>query len=230
MSNYHVICVAGGVGQRFSSTIPKPFIELNQYPLWYYSLKLFSQISKIQQTVLVIDQHYPAFIEQSKTFETFNCQLASPGETRMHSVIHGMHALSKTAAADDWVLIHDVARPCLTTTAVNRLIETVGQHQVGGILACPVVDTIKHVVEKTIQKTVARENLYVAQTPQMFRFQLLKKALNHALQQKNCSDEAQAIEQLGKRPLMVLGERDNIKLTTPDDYACLQKLLFKTIN
>ena len=126
--------------------------------------------------------------------------------------------MADCAREDDWVLVHDAARPCIRPQEIIKLITEIGDHSVGGILGVPVADTLKHVSQGAIEKTVDRTSLWQAQTPQMFRFGLLRSCLQMALQEgKKITDEASALESSGYVPLIVQGRSDNIKITRPED-------------
>jgi 2-C-methyl-D-erythritol 4-phosphate cytidylyltransferase len=132
--------------------------------------------------------------------------------------------------ADDWMLVHDAARPCLPRADLERLIRETGADQIGGVLALPAADTVKRVAKdeggvQRIAGTEDRSQLWLAQTPQMFRCGLLIQALKAA--RTTVTDEASAIEQMGLRPRMVLGSRDNIKVTFPEDLAIAEAILQK---
>ena len=153
--------------------------------------------------------------------DTVDIFAVAGGEERCDSVFNGLQALRSEAKADDWVLVHDAARPCLRVADVERLINTLGNHPVGGILGLPVADTMKRSdATGLIVETVSRERLWRALTPQMFRFGMLYDAL---LSAKNSgaiiTDEASAIEWAGFSPRMVEGHADNIKITQPQDLS-----------
>jgi len=128
---------------------------------------------------------------------------------------------------DDWVLVHDVARPCIRVTDINKLMAALKTHTVGGILAVPVSDTVKRVDQQAgISATVSRADLWLAQTPQMFRYGLLSWSLNSAYRQQwQPTDEAAAVEKLGHSPLVVEGSSDNIKITRREDLAIAEAII-----
>lgn len=141
------------------------------------------------------------------------------GQERSHSVLNALHRIRQEADPEDWVLVHDAARPCLRGSDINRLIGVLDEHPVGGILAGRLSDTVK--LERhagMVEKTLPREQLWRAYTPQMFRLGLLHEALSAALQAgRAVTDESSAIEMLGLRPRLVEGHADNIKITHPRD-------------
>jgi 2-C-methyl-D-erythritol 4-phosphate cytidylyltransferase len=152
---------------------------------------------------------------------------AQGGSERSQSVRNGLAALSGRAAVDDWVLVHDAARPCVPRQDVDRLLNRVQSHPVGGLLAAPAADTLKRASgEKEVLETVDRASLWRALTPQMFRYGRLCEALDRALGQgRSPTDEAQALEWMGERPIVVEGSTTNIKITSADDLVIAVALM-----
>jgi 2-C-methyl-D-erythritol 4-phosphate cytidylyltransferase len=147
------------------------------------------------------------------------------GETRAASVYNGLLAARDVIGGDDWVLVHDAARPCLTREALDRLIREVGEDDAGGLLAIPVADTLKRGdVDARVVATERREGLWQAQTPQMFRYSLLIEALRRS-GAATITDEAGAIERLGLQPRLVMGEARNIKVTYAEDLELAALIL-----
>ncbi len=145
------------------------------------------------------------------------------GETRRDSVYNGLVAAMEDIQADDWLLVHDAARPCLPEKDLDKLMREIEGEEVGGILALPIADTVKRVSQEKIQATEDRSQLWLAQTPQMFRAGLLLEALSRA--KGAPTDEAAAVEQLGLRPRVVAGSRENLKVTWPEDVAIAEGIL-----
>ncbi len=140
------------------------------------------------------------------------------GQERVDTVLCGLESIADKARPDDWVLVHDVARPCIATDDISQLIVELEGHSIGGILGVPVADTVKKVVDGCIVDTVDRSSLWRAFTPQMFRYEPLLRSLKNGL--KNglvITDEASAIEAEGLTPIMIQGSADNIKITQPGD-------------
>lgn len=152
---------------------------------------------------------------------------ATGGGERSHSVRNGLTALSGRAASDDWVLVHDAARPCVSRQDVDRLLDRVQSHGVGGILAAPAADTLKRAGEsKEIIQTIDRTSLWRALTPQMFRYARLCEALDRAhADGRTPTDEAQALEWTGERPIVVEGSTTNLKITSADDLVIAVALM-----
>lgn len=145
------------------------------------------------------------------------------GETRRDSVYNGLVAAMAAVQADDWMLVHDAARPCLPRKDLESLMRETGNDEVGGILALPIAETVKRVSKNRIEATEDRTQLWLAQTPQMFRAGLLAQALKRA--RGSPTDEAAAVEQLGLRPRLVAGSRENLKVTWPEDLAIAETIL-----
>jgi 2-C-methyl-D-erythritol 4-phosphate cytidylyltransferase len=139
----------------------------------------------------------------------------------------GLAALQGRAEEQDWVLVHDAARPCLTDADLERVLSTLWMDEVGGMLAAPVVDTLKRADEGgRVEQTVSRASLWLALTPQMFRYGVLRRALEAAATSNaNVTDEAQAIETIGLRPRLVQGSADNLKVTVPADLERARRIL-----
>ncbi|MGD9870957.1 MAG: 2-C-methyl-D-erythritol 4-phosphate cytidylyltransferase, partial [Thauera sp.] len=145
------------------------------------------------------------------------------GATRADSVLGGLRAIAAEAAADDWVLVHDAARPCLAGWHVDKLVRELAHEEVGGLLAVPVADTLKRAdAHRHVLETVARDSLWQAQTPQMFRYVMLRRALEA---HKSVTDEASAIEAAGLRPRLVQGDATNLKVTYPLDLHLAEWIL-----
>ena len=149
------------------------------------------------------------------------------GSRREHSVVNGLDALHGEARDTDWVLVHDAARPCLHPCDLELLLAELDADAVGGLLAVPVSDTLKReVAEQRVGETVARDGLWRALTPQMFRFGLLLRALRLCMERdRPVTDEASAIECLGLQPRLVRGRTDNVKVTNPEDAALAEAIL-----
>ena len=146
----------------------------------------------------------------------------------MASVANGLTALEREAAPEDWVLVHDAARPCLLASDLDRLIAELEGDDVGGLLAIPIGDTVKRSDESNVRVagTLPRGGLWAAQTPQMFRYGLLRRALAHCAQGKiTATDEAAAIESLGLRPRLVAGSTRNLKVTREADLRLAEAIL-----
>ena len=202
------------------ATIPKQYLPINDSTVIQQTLEKLANIRQLESIVLCLspdDEWWHSLVFQTDT----PVEIAPGGAERCDSVLNGLNYLSGKADDNDWVLVHDVARPCVRVEDIQSLIEKASAHGVGGLLGMPVRDTMKRANDAgDVSETVCRENLWHALTPQMFRYGQLKKALISA-QEKNqlITDESSAIELLSMQPLLVEGHPDNIKITHPDDLA-----------
>jgi 2-C-methyl-D-erythritol 4-phosphate cytidylyltransferase len=217
---YWVVVPAAGEGLRFGADRPKQYMDLLGEPIIKYTLDKWIQYSKTSKIIVAIaeDDHYwPQVYSQLPS----NLAVVCGGASRAASVLNGLESLQGQAHDDDWVFVHDAVRPCVTYDAINSLVAKCDGHHVGGVLGYKMYDTIKEVDQSChITKTVDRDFLWCAQTPQMFRYGLLHKALSLAISSGGAvTDEAGSIELLGFKPLMVHGDRSNIKITRHEDLV-----------
>ena len=217
---------AAGVGARMGADRPKQYLPLAGRSVIEHSLDRLLDHPRISGGVVAIsegDGYWPGLNYR----HTKQLWIAPGGSERCDSVLSALQVLSGHAAEDDWVLVHDAARPCLRSGDIDRLIAACSTHAVGGILAVPVRDTIKRAEQgKLIAATVDRSTLWHAQTPQMFHLRDLRMALSQALAAKVViTDEASALEWIGKQPLLVEGHADNIKITRPEDLPLAEFFL-----
>jgi 2-C-methyl-D-erythritol 4-phosphate cytidylyltransferase len=229
--NYWAIVPAAGSGSRMGSRRPKQYLDLLDKPILQHTLERLC-LSRIAGIVVCL-------AEEDAYWE--NLTLPRPvirvggGEERCHSVLNALQVLRQRAQPDDWVLVHDAARPCVRQADIEKLMTQLAFHPVGGLLAVPVCDTMKratlnasnaHQGEIEIVETINREGLWHALTPQMFRLDTLYNALQSVL---SCgelvTDDAQAIERLGLRPVLIEGHADNIKVTHPQDLSLAELYL-----
>ncbi len=206
---------------------PKQFLHVAGKSLLGHAVDSLATDSRIERIFIVTMPEDP-YSERISAMPGLEAAMVLPcgGATRANTVLNGLQAIEKLGVLDnDWVLVHDAARPCLSSDALNRLLEEVGSDVVGGILAVPVTDTLKRAdVYSRSVITVPRGDLWQAQTPQMFRVGTLRNALMNA-NLENMTDEASAIEAAGMRPKLVMGERSNIKVTYTDDLPIVEWLL-----
>jgi 2-C-methyl-D-erythritol 4-phosphate cytidylyltransferase len=223
---HFAIIPAAGSGRRMGAAIPKQYLMVQGKTILEYSIQALLNISFIKQIVVVLapnDGYWkklPASLIQHPRILT-----AVGGNERQESVLNGLMTLRSALGSDDWILVHDAARPCLVQCDVFQLAEKLAQHPIGGLLGAPVRDTLKRCSpEGAVQETVSRQNLWHALTPQMFRYRVLLDALHSALsKQQTVTDEASAIELVGRTPLMVPGRADNIKVTMPEDLLLVER-------
>jgi 2-C-methyl-D-erythritol 4-phosphate cytidylyltransferase len=220
-----VLIPAAGVGRRMSAALPKQYLALLDRTVLEWSLAPFLKNAAIGGIAVGHAQGD----ERIGGVRDVRIRTFVGGVERADTVLRGLDSLAANEHASDadWVLIHDAARPCLHEDDLSRLIAELSSDEVGGLLACPVSDTIKSAdPQGRVAATVSREHLWRALTPQMFRFGLLRRALL-AAREKNLSvtDESAAVEALGYRPKLVVGRGDNIKITVPEDLSYAEYVL-----
>lgn len=226
---YWAVVPAGGVGRRMGAALPKQYLPLAGFSIIVHALHTLLQHPRISGAVVVTGVG-DIWWERIRLAPEKPLLQATGGEERCHSVLNGLQALAAWAAPDDWVLVHDAARPCLLAADLDRLMTTLQDDPVGGLLAVPVRDTLKRAdPEGRVCATVDRADLWHALTPQMFRFNLLRDALQDALARNLLvTDDAAAMEAAGWAPRLVEGRADNIKITRPEDLALAEFYLRRT--
>jgi 2-C-methyl-D-erythritol 4-phosphate cytidylyltransferase len=217
---------AAGTGMRFGGGVPKQYVPLAGLPLLRRSIDALNDAVVLESVFVVLapdDKLYVERVGKVRGVEALYCG----GSTRGESVKNGLDAIGRRAEAEDWVLVHDAARPCVDVTTLNRLLHELEHEPVGGLLAVPLADTLKRAEAGAglrAMSTESRDGLWCAQTPQMFRFAILEHAFRNADTSK-ITDEAQAVEALGVRPRLVQGSPLNIKVTYPEDVALAEAIL-----
>lgn len=224
MPRYYAIVPAAGSGSRFGAEMPKQYLPLAGRPLIHHTLAALCRCPRIDRVWVVLspdDEWWGKndWSELGPKLETLFCG----GATRAQSVANGLAAAETAAADEDWVLVHDAARPCISQAMLAALCDELADDPVGGLLAVPVADTLKRADSaQRVAATEARDGLWQAQTPQMFRYAVLRRALADAA---HVTDEAGAIEALGLRPKLVCGNAGNLKVTYPADLRLAELIL-----
>lgn len=231
MSRFYALIPAAGSGSRMGGAVEKQYMDLNAVPMIAHAMMVLAREPRIAKIFVVLsptDKRWNNYAWQGweERIEVLRCG----GATRAETVLNGLDAIAKVCAADDWVLVHDAARPCLPDELLGRLLDEVADDPVGGLLAVPVADTLKRASAETTtgtraEATVPRAGLWQAQTPQMFRHGTLVKALRAA--GSDMTDEASAIEQLGLQPRLVESDSRNLKVTYPQDLELASLILGK---
>lgn len=222
---YFALIPAAGVGARMAASGPKQYLKIGGKPMLRHAIDAFLFSELIAHTYVVVSADDPFIdgIVPSHGVTVLRCG----GATRMESVQNGLAALGGTLRDNDWVLVHDAARPGLDEALIEKLIISTGEHPVGGLLALPVVDTVKRSMAGEVG-TVSREGMWLAQTPQMFRYRLLRDALAVARDPRQITDDASAVEALGLSPKLVEGHPRNMKVTMPGDVRLAEMYLATT--
>jgi 2-C-methyl-D-erythritol 4-phosphate cytidylyltransferase len=223
---YWLVMPAAGIGRRFGAERPKQYAPLCGRTVIEWALAPFLTDPRCAGAVVALAQDDPYWA----TLAPAAVLVAEGGQERCHSVRNGLTALADRANREDWVLVHDAARPCLSRADLDRLLAGLAEHPVGGLLATPAADTLKRAdASGEVQQTVDRAGLWRALTPQMFRYGRLCEALDRAHAAGRIpTDEAQAIEWLGDRPRLVEGAAANLKITSAADLAIAAALLKET--
>ena len=222
--SYVALIPAAGAGARMGAAAPKQYLPLAGRPMLYHSIKCMA-VPPVETVFVVLAPDDTTFAEFDwgefgGRLEPLYCG----GATRRDSVHNGLIAAMSAVDADDWVLVHDAARPCLPRADLARLIDTLKDDEVGGLLALPAADTVKRATsDARVTATEDRSQLWLAQTPQMFRAGLLAQALHTA--HGEVTDEASAVEQMGLKPRLVAGSRLNLKVTYPEDVLIAEGIL-----
>ncbi|MEA1052011.1 2-C-methyl-D-erythritol 4-phosphate cytidylyltransferase [Lamprobacter modestohalophilus] len=223
-----VVLPAAGAGRRFGGPIPKQYLPLRGRRVIEHSLAVFVQHPLIAGCVIALSPE-DEWWQDTAYADHRAVKRVAGGAERSDSVAHALAALAGNAADDDWVLVHDAARPCLTTEDLDRLLAALVDEPVGALLAVPMHDTVKAAEDAfgaRVERTLPRQQLWRAYTPQAFRLGQLREALAHCRAQGIAiTDDASAIEQLGLRPLLVEGRVDNIKITRPEDLSLAEFFL-----
>jgi len=218
----YALVPCAGTGSRAGAGIPKQYVTLAGQAMVWHTLQALAQVPRLRGTLVVLAHDDDAFERHAPEFGGWACRCG--GATRAASVANGLdELLARGASAHDWVLVHDAARCLLRPQWVDRLIDACVGHGTGGLLALPVADTLKRSVGGLSAETVARDDKWAAQTPQMFRIGVLRDALARA--GDDVTDEASAVERVGGQPLLVPGEFENFKVTTPGDFDLARRLL-----
>jgi 2-C-methyl-D-erythritol 4-phosphate cytidylyltransferase len=207
---------AAGIGSRFGGELPKQYLPLAGRTVIEWALRPLIARSDIKGVIVALshsDRHWGRLgIADARIVTT------AGGDTRAESVRHALEAIGERAMPDDWVLVHDAVRPCLTDADLDGLIRAVVEDGLGGILAAPVQDTIKQSADGRVERTLERDSLWRALTPQMFRYGALLSALDSCpAAGEAVTDESAAMERAGIRARLVPGRGDNIKITRPED-------------
>ena len=228
MSKIHVIIPAAGSGSRLGQEIPKQFVSFHGKTLIEWVDFIFSNVSIVDTISIAFNSDERNHVENSNYSFSHKTKIYYCGGcSRSETVLNTLKSIKSFALDDDWALVHDSTRVGITESFINSFIAEVSQDKVGGIVAIPSVDTIKKLDKsKKIIKTEDREVLWLAQTPQMFKYKKLLNALNKF--DGTPTDEAQAIESIGLKPMVYKGLITNFKITYPEDLINMSQI-FNTI-
>jgi len=225
MPKIFALVLAAGQGTRIGDAVPKQYLPLAGKPMMFHSVETLASIPRIERVFVCLaplDRHWNQY-DWSALPEKVESNFCG-GAHRPETVLNSLKHLHDRVAKDDWILVHDAARPCIAKELVEQFLDELEEDQVGGLLAMPLADTLKSADEnQRVAATIPRLNLWRAQTPQMFRFELLRRGLENTPQ---ATDEAQAVESVGySAPRLVQGENTNIKVTFAEDLKLAEMIL-----
>ena len=225
MPKVFAFVLAAGQGTRIGDALPKQYLPVAGKPMMFHSIEAIAAVSRVERLFVVLsplDRHWgehdwSAFPDK---IEATFCG----GARRAETVLNTLKYLEGRIARDDWVLVHDAARPCILTELVEQFLDEIGDDPVGGLLAIPLADTLKRADEQQrVSATVLRTGLWRAQTPQMFRYETLRRGLE---KKPAATDESEAVESTGyNSPRLVQGESTNIKVTFAEDLQVAEMIL-----
>ncbi|MGE8297354.1 MAG: 2-C-methyl-D-erythritol 4-phosphate cytidylyltransferase [Pseudomonas sp.] len=225
-TSFWLVIPAAGVGARMAADRPKQYLEIAGRCILEHTLDCFLDHPGLLGAVVCVALDDP-FWQQLAVASDPRVRRAPGGRERADSVLAGLQVLlAEGAGAEDWVLVHDAARPNLVRQDLDRLLTSLADDPVGGLLAVPARDTLKRAgADGRVEQTVDRSVIWQAYTPQMFRLGALHDALSKALQARVAiTDEASAMEWAGQAPRLIEGRADNLKVTRPEDLHYLQSL------
>lgn len=220
------IVPAAGIGLRMGSDTPKQYLPLNGTPVLAIALQKLASISEIEKIVVALHPQDRWFSKLQPSLDERVVTVIG-GDQRHLSVLNALLSISTAAQEQDWVLVHDAVRPCVSTADIRKLLTELNHHAIGGLLGAPAENTLKQVDDQAVvRRTLDRSGVWNAFTPQMFRYGLLLAAIESAVK-KNAmvTDEASAVELMGQRPQMIEGARTNIKITHAADLALASQIL-----
>jgi 2-C-methyl-D-erythritol 4-phosphate cytidylyltransferase len=223
---FWVVLPAAGSARRMGGDVPKQYLPIGGRAVIELALQPFLQLHECRGIAVVLAKEDRRWADLPVAKEP-RVRTTNGGAERADSVRAGLDAL-QGAEDSDWVLVHDAARPCLSQDDLLTLLTTLRDDEVGGLLAAPVVDTLKRAsADERVANTIDRTALWRALTPQMFRFGVLRRALHSAA---GATDDSQAVEAIGYAPKLVRGSSENIKVTIADDLLRAERILMSRTN
>jgi 2-C-methyl-D-erythritol 4-phosphate cytidylyltransferase len=223
MAKIHLIIPAAGAGSRMRNPIPKQFSSIGSKTIIEWIEFIFSNISSIHSISIAVNPNERYIESISHRFSSKTTIYKSGGGTRSETVLNTLNQIKKIADVNDWVMVHDAARLGINESIINKFILEIDNHEVGGIMAIPVADTVKRVNKSgIIIGTENRNEIWLAQTPQMFRYKILKKAIEKF--KGDPTDECEAVEFFGLKPKIFQGSAANFKVTYPEDMEHIKAI------
>ena len=224
--NFWAVVPAAGIGTRFDNKTPKQFHKINGQYIAEVTLNKLLDFEWIKEIIIPCDMDCDSW-QNIKTKDESRLKFVCGGDQRAQSVFNGLRALNGHANDSDWILVHDIVRPCVDTKDIEKLCIALKNSRSGAILATRVTETLKLGSKSNeVIETANRDNFWLAQTPQIFRYKLLKQALSYAF--KNSvypTDESHAVEYFGERVTIVEGRSKNPKITEIEDLKIAESIL-----
>ena len=225
MPKLFALVLAAGQGTRIGDSVPKQYIPVGGKPMMFHSIEALAAVARVERLFVVLaplDRHWGEhdWSALPDKIEALFCG----GARRSESVLNALKFLEARIARDDWVMVHDAARPCILTELIEQFLDEIGDDPVGGLLAVPLADTLKRGDEnQRVAETIPRRDLWRAQTPQMFRYEMLRRGIE---KKPDATDEAEAVQSIGyNAPKLVQGEDSNIKVTFAEDIQIAELIL-----
>ncbi len=225
MPKLFALVLAAGQGTRIGDSVPKQYIPVAGKPMMFHSIEALAAVARVERLFVVLaplDRHWGEhdWSALPDKIEALFCG----GARRSESVLNALKFLEARIARDDWVMVHDAARPCILTELIEQFLDEIGDDPVGGLLAVPLADTLKRGDEnQRVAETIPRRDLWRAQTPQMFRYEMLRRGIE---KKPDATDEAEAVQSIGyNAPKLVQGEDSNIKVTFAEDIQIAELIL-----
>src|SRR5258706_16281066 len=225
MPKLFALVLAAGQGTRIGDSVPKQYIPVGGKPMMFHSIEALAAVARVERLFVVLaplDRHWGEhdWSALPDKIETLFCG----GARRPQAVLDALQFLEARIARDDWVMVHDAARPCILTELIEQFLDEIGDDPVGGLLAVPLADTLKRGDEnQRVAETIPRRDLWRAQTPQMFRYEMLRRGIE---KKPDATDEAEAVQSIGyNAPKLVQGEDSNIKVTFAEDIQIAELIL-----
>ena len=223
MAKVHLIIPAAGIGSRTGSKLPKQFLRVGSKTIIEWIEFIFSNVSSVHSISLAVRPNEDYIKTIAHSFSSKTTIYKSGGNSRSETVLNTLNQIKKSVDVNDWIMVHDAARLGINESMINKFISEIGNHKVGGIMAIPVADTVKRVNKSgIIIGTENRNEIWLAQTPQMFRYKILKKAIEKF--KGNPTDECEAVEFLGLKPKIFQGSAINFKVTYPEDMEHIKAI------
>jgi len=223
MAKIHLIIPAAGKGTRMGNSVPKQFSVIGNKTIIEWIEFIFSNVSSIHSISIAVNPNNLYIENINPHFSSKTTIYKSGGDTRSKTVLNTLNQMKSSVDINDWIMVHDATRLGINESMINKFILEIANHKVGGIMAIPVIDTVKRVNKAgIIVGTENRNEIWLAQTPQMFRYKVLKRAIEQF--KGDPTDECEAVEFMGLKPKIFEGSAVNFKVTYPEDMEHIKAI------